>query len=51
MRFKENILFSSHDHQFVQTIATRVIELNANGCLDRLSSYDEFLEYKEKMEA
>ena len=51
MRFKENILFSSHDHQFVQTIATRVIEFNANGCLDRLSSYDEYLEYKEKMEA
>ena len=36
---------------YTSTIATRVIELNANGCLDRLSSYDEFLEYKEKMEA
>lgn len=51
IRFKENILFASHDHQFVQTIATRVIEFNENGCLDRLSTYDEYLEYKEKMEA
>lgn len=51
IRFKENILFSSHDHQFVQTIATRVIEFNENGCIDRLSTFDEYLEYKEKMEA
>lgn len=51
MRFKENILFTSHDHQFVQTIANRVIEFNEKGCLDRLSTYDEYLEYKEKMEA
>ena len=51
MRFKENILFASHDHQFVQTIANRIIEFNENGCLDRLSTFDEYLEYKEKMEA
>ena len=51
IRFKENILFASHDHQFVQTIANRVIEFNEKGCLDRLSTYDEYLEYKEKMEA
>ena len=49
MRFKENILFSSHDHQFVQTVANRVIEFNEKGCLDRLSTYDEYLEYKENM--
>ena len=49
IRFKENILFASHDHQFVQTIANRVIEFNEKGCLDRLSTYDEYLEYKEKM--
>lgn len=49
MRFKENILFSSHDHQFVQTIATRVIEFNQEGCLDRLSSFDEYLEFKEQI--
>lgn len=50
IRFKENILFSSHDHQFVQTIANRVIEFTDTGCIDRLSTYDEYLEYKEKME-
>ena len=50
MRFKENILFSSHDHQFVQTIANRIIEFNKNGMIDRLSTYDEYLEYKEDLE-
>ena len=46
--FKENILFTSHDHQFVQTIANRVIEFNSNGIIDRLSTYDEYLEFKDK---
>jgi len=50
MRFKENILFASHDHQFVQTIANRVIEFNESGCIDRLSTYDEYLEYKDNLE-
>ena len=49
IRFKENVLFASHDHQFVQTIANRVIEFTDNGCIDRLSTYDEYLEYKEQM--
>ena len=47
INFKENILFTSHDHQFVQTIANRIIEFNETGILDRLSTYDEYLEYKE----
>lgn len=47
IQFKENILFTSHDHQFVQTIADRIIEFNSDGMVDRLSSYDEYLEYKE----
>ena len=47
INFKGNILFTSHDHQFVQTIADRIIEFNENGILDRLSTYDEYLEYKE----
>ena len=50
IRFKENIFFTSHDHQFVQTIANRIIELTDNGCIDRLSTYDEYLEYKENLE-
>lgn len=50
MRFKENVLFASHDHQFVQTIANRIIELTPIGCIDRLSTYDEYLEYKDTYE-
>ena len=50
IRFKENVLFASHDHQFVQTIANRIIELTPQGCIDRLSTYDEYLEYKETLE-
>ena len=49
MRFKENILFASHDHQFVQTVATRVIDFTETGCIDRLSTFDEYLEYKENL--
>lgn len=48
MDFKENILFTSHDHQFVQTVANRIIEFNESGIIDRLSTYDEYLEFKEK---
>ena len=47
IKFPGVILFTSHDHQFVQTIADRIIEFNENGILDRLSTYDEYLEYKE----
>ncbi|MDF2822147.1 MAG: ybiT 2 [Clostridiales bacterium] len=42
--FKESILFTSHDHQFVQTIANRVIEITPNGLIDRSGSYDEFID-------
>lgn len=41
---KTPVLLSSHDHQFMQTTATRVIELMPKGCIDRQLSYDEFLE-------
>ena len=50
IQFKENILFTCHDHQFVQTIANRIIEFNKEGIIDRLSTYDEYLEYKEELE-
>ena len=49
IRFKGAMLFTSHDHQFIQTIANRVIEIQPDGSiLDKQSSYDEFLEWKEK---
>ena len=44
--FKSNILFTSHDHQFVQTIANRIIELSPEGMLDKQMTYDEFLAFK-----
>ncbi len=41
--FKGTVLFTSHDHQFIQTIATRVIELTPKGILDKPMAYDEYL--------
>lgn len=45
--FKGTILFTSHDHQFVQTIANRIIEVTPNGLIDKEATYDEFLENEE----
>lgn len=42
--YKSNILFSSHDHQFIQTIANRIIEITEEGIIDKQMSYDEYLE-------
>jgi len=48
MRFKGAMLFTSHDHQFIQTIANRVIEIREDGSiLDKQLTYDEFLEWKD----
>ena len=47
MDFKGNVLFASHDHQFVQTIANRIIEIRPQGVLDKLMTYDDFLAYKQ----
>lgn len=41
--FKGNILFSSHDHEFIETVADRIIELTPNGTIDKLMSYDEYI--------
>jgi len=55
--YKGNILFASHDHEFIQTIANRIIELTPNGTIDKLMEYDEYIdsdnirELKEKMYA
>ncbi|WP_020618727.1 ABC-F family ATP-binding cassette domain-containing protein [Paenibacillus daejeonensis] len=45
--FDGTILFTSHDHQFIQTIANRIIEITPNGLIDRTMSYDEYLESEE----
>ena len=45
--FKGSMIFTSHDHQFIQTIANRVIEINDDGTItDKLMSYNEYLEWK-----
>ena len=46
MKFNGELLFSSHDHQFVQTTANRIIELTDNGLIDRMTDYDTYLEEK-----
>lgn len=46
MAFEGTILFVSHDHQFVQTIANRIIEITPTGVIDKLMTYDEYLDWK-----
>ena len=41
--FKGNILFSSHDHEFIQTVADRIIELTPRGTIDKLMQYDDYI--------
>lgn len=53
--FKGNILFSSHDHEFINTVANRIIELTPNGSIDKLMTYEDYIhddrvkELKEKL--
>lgn len=42
--FRGVILFTSHDHQFVETVANRIIELKEENCIDRVTSFDEYIE-------
>ena len=41
--YKGNDLFSSHDHEFIQTVANRIIELTPNGIIDKMMEYDEYI--------
>lgn len=41
--FKGNVLFASHDHEFIQTVADRIIELGPNGSIDKLMEYDDYI--------
>lgn len=55
INFKGTVLFSTHDHEFAQTVANRIIELTPKGVIDRLGTFDEYLadpkikELREKM--
>ena len=42
--FPGTVLFTSHDHEFTQTVATRIIEISPNGFLDKMMTYDEYIE-------
>lgn len=41
--FKGNVLFSSHDHEFIETVANRIIELTPNGTINKIMNYDEYI--------
>lgn len=43
IKFKGNILMSSHDHEFIQTVCNRVIEMGPNGMIDKQSEYDDYI--------
>ncbi len=53
--FKGNVLFTSHDHEFIQTVANRIVELTPNGIIDKMMDYDDYItdplvaELKEKL--
>ncbi|MGV3599502.1 MAG: ABC-F family ATP-binding cassette domain-containing protein [Bacteroidota bacterium] len=52
--FKGGVLFTSHDHQFMQTVATRIIEITPRGTIDKLMTFDDYIssaEIKEQREA
>ena len=46
--FKGIVLFASYDHEFVETVANRIMEFTPDGLIDRLSTYDEYLEWKQQ---
>lgn len=50
IEFKGVILFFSHDHQFIQTIANRIIEITPNGMIDKITTYDEYVASKLALE-
>ena len=43
VNYKGNVLFASHDHEFIQTVADRIIELTPNGTIDKLMTYDDYI--------
>jgi len=46
--FKGVVILSSHDHEILQTVANRIIEITPDGCLDRQGTYEEFLAWKKE---
>ena len=50
MGFKGNVLMASHDHEFIQTVANRIIELTPNGIIDKIMEYDDYISNEELKE-
>ena len=48
MNFKGVVLLSSHDHEILQTVANRIIEITPEGCIDRQGTYEEYLDFKQR---
>lgn len=48
--FKGVVIFTSHDHEIMQTVANRIIEITPDGIIDRQGTYEEFLEFKKDMQ-
>jgi ATPase subunit of ABC transporter with duplicated ATPase domains len=49
--WKHNALFTSHDHEFTETVANRIIEITPKGIIDKRMSYDEYLTNEQVKEA
>lgn len=49
IQYKGNVLFASHDHEFIQTVANRIIELTPSGTIDKLMDYDDYI-YDEQIQ-
>jgi ATPase subunit of ABC transporter with duplicated ATPase domains len=47
LKFQDVILFTSHDHEFVNTVANRIIEITPGGIIDQLMTFDEYIERTE----
>jgi ATPase subunit of ABC transporter with duplicated ATPase domains len=50
IRFKGNILMSSHDHEFIQTVCNRIIEITPKGMIDKQIQYDDYISDENLME-
>ena len=48
LEFKGNVLFSSHDHEILQTVANRIIEITPQGIYDRIGSYEDYLQWRKE---
>lgn len=46
--FKGVVMFATHDHEIMQTVANRIIEITSDGCIDRMGTYEEYLDFRKE---